>query len=512
MTNKTAATPPTQAPVSDRASEPHRTIELDRATEPDRAQNLGRTSERDRAQNLNRSAELDEGPGRDRAFMARALELAERGLYTTDPNPRVGCVLVRKDRIVGEGWHVRAGEPHAEVIALRSAGAEARGATAYVTLEPCSHTGRTPPCADALIAAGVSRVVCATIDPNPQVAGGGIARLEAAGIPVSVGALTPEARALNVGFFSRFERGRPFIRLKLAMSLDARTTAAAGGQHWITGEASRADVQTWRARSSAVLTGAGTVRIDDPRLDVRLAYGPWIRQPLRVVLDSELSCKPSSRVFADGHALVFAADDAVAESPPAVRPHAEAEPSPAVQPSPATKSHAAGEPRLAAQPYAAAATNAAAATSAAAKPHGAPQATDHRINLIRVARSARGLDLHAVLDRLTSLEVNELLVECGPRLAAAFLEAGLVDELILYVAPFFLGADAAPLADLRGLGAPGAPDVAGSAREPGSPSNPSLPGTPAMNLLGTGALSSFEFRDQRLLQNDLRLVLTPKRA
>src|SRR5882757_8004729 len=183
----------------------------------------------------------------DARHMARALELAAQGLYTTDPNPRVGCVLVRDGRVIGEGWHVRAGEPHAEVLALRSAG-EARGATAYVTLEPCSHTGRTPPCADALIAAGVARVVCASVDPNPKVAGGGIKRLTAAGIVVTAGVLESQARALNVGFFSRLERGRPFIRLKLAMSLDARTASAAGGRGWITGEAARADVQGWRAR------------------------------------------------------------------------------------------------------------------------------------------------------------------------------------------------------------------------------------------------------------------------
>src|SRR6202163_3386106 len=172
--------------------------------------------------------------------MARALELAERGLYTTDPNPRVGCVLVRDGEVVGEGWHARAGEPHAEVMALRAAAGRARGAVAYVTLEPCCHTGRTPPCADALIAAGITRVVCAAVDPNPRVAGGGIKHLEAAGIAVTTGPLATQARALNIGFFSRFERGRPFIRLKLAMSLDARTAPSAGGRVWISGAAARA--------------------------------------------------------------------------------------------------------------------------------------------------------------------------------------------------------------------------------------------------------------------------------
>jgi diaminohydroxyphosphoribosylaminopyrimidine deaminase / 5-amino-6-(5-phosphoribosylamino)uracil reductase len=354
--------------------------------------------------------------------MVRALELAARGLYTTDPNPRVGCVLVRDGEVIGEGWHARAGEPHAEVWALRSAGGRAQGATAYVTLEPCSHTGRTPPCADALIAAGIARVICATVDPNPRVAGGGIQRLQAAGIAVSVGMGAAATRELNAGFFSRFERGRPYVRLKLAMSLDARTAPAAGGPRWITGEAARADVQSWRARSSAILTGAGTVRVDDPRLDVRLVYGPWVRQPLRVVLDPELSCSPSSRVFDGGNALIFAAADVAA---------GEADP---------------------------------------------PRAS---VPVVPVARAPRGLDLRAVLDHLAGLGINELFVECGPRLAAAFLEADLVDELILYVAPTFLGADAAPLAALQGL--------------------------------GLASLPRFEFRDQRLIQDDLRLVLTPKR-
>src|SRR3979490_2563261 len=201
---------------------------------------------------------------RDQAHMTRALALAARGLYTTDPNPRVGCVVVRDGEVLGEGWHARAGEPHAEVLALRAAGPQARGATVYVTLEPCSHTGRTPPCADPLIAAGVARVVCSSVDPNPRVAGGGIARLESAGIAVSAGVLAAEARDLNVGFFSRFERGRPFIRLKMAMSLDARTAPASGGQAWISGEAARADVQGWRARGGAGLPGAGPGRTRDP--------------------------------------------------------------------------------------------------------------------------------------------------------------------------------------------------------------------------------------------------------
>jgi diaminohydroxyphosphoribosylaminopyrimidine deaminase / 5-amino-6-(5-phosphoribosylamino)uracil reductase len=364
----------------------------------------------------------------DQAHMVRALALAARGLYTTDPNPRVGCVLVREGVMVGEGWHERAGEAHAEVAALRAAaGARLDGATAYVTLEPCSHFGRTPPCVEALIAAGIRRVVCSSVDPNPKVAGEGIRRLQAAGISVSVGALAGEARALNAGYFSRFERGRPLIRLKLAMSLDARTAPGGGGKMWISGEASRADVQTWRARSSAILTGAGTVRVDDPRLNVRLAYGAWIRQPLRVVLDPKLTCAPSAQIFSGGGALVFAAADAPTE-------------------------HAADSPAHA--------------------PFAPP------FSIERVPAVGRRLDLNAVIARLTAREVNELLVECGARLAAAFLEAQLVDELILYVAPVLLGADAAPLAAFCGLSA-------------------------------KGSLPAFEFESLQRMGADLRVILTP---
>jgi diaminohydroxyphosphoribosylaminopyrimidine deaminase/5-amino-6-(5-phosphoribosylamino)uracil reductase len=356
----------------------------------------------------------------DRAHLSRALMLAARGLYTTDPNPRVGCVVARGDSVLGEGWHVRAGEAHAEVLALRAAGTAARGATVYVTLEPCSHTGRTPPCADALIAAGVARVVCSGVDPNPLVSGRGIERLQAAGIDVSVGELSAEARELNVGFFSRFERGRPFIRLKLAMSLDARTAPVHKASAWISGEASRADVQVWRARSGAILTGAGTVRADDPRLNVRLAYGPWIRQPLRVLLDPMLSCPTSSKLFHAGGALIFAATDA-------------------------------------------------------------PVRTQDCAKVERVARAAGGLDLNAAIKRLAELEVNELLVECGPRLAGAFMLSNLVDEFVLYVAPALLGADAAPLLHVSGMGPP-------------------------------ASLPSFDYKDVRRFGADLRLILTPRNS
>lgn len=324
----------------------------------------------------------------DRAHLVRALDLAARGLYTTDPNPRVGCVIANAERVLGEGWHVRAGESHAEVFALRAAGSEARGATVYVSLEPCSHTGRTPPCADALIAAGVARVVCCTRDPNPKVAGAGIERLREAAIAVDVGAFADEARRLNIGYFSRHERARPYVRLKLAMSLDGRTAPPGGGRMWISGEASRADVQTWRARSSAVLTGAGTVRSDDPQLNVRLSYGPWVRQPLRVVLDTMLTTSRGARIFHNDDALIFAA----AEAPLGLF-------------------------------------------------------KDRKVE--RIPRAPGGLDLDAIMQNLIAREVNELMVESGPTLAGAFVSRQLIDELILYVAPNLLGDDAAPLLHIR---------------------------------------------------------------
>jgi diaminohydroxyphosphoribosylaminopyrimidine deaminase / 5-amino-6-(5-phosphoribosylamino)uracil reductase len=355
----------------------------------------------------------------DRAHIERALALAERGLYTTDPNPRVGCVIADQQRVLGEGWHTRAGEPHAEVYALRAAGPQARGASVYVTLEPCSHIGRTPPCADALIAAGVRRVVCCTTDPNPKVSGAGMERLRAAGIEVSAGLYAREARALNPGFFSRFERRRPYIRLKMAMTLDGRTAAAAGGQIWISGEASRADVQTWRARSSAVLTGSGTVLSDDPRLDVRLNYGEWVRQPLRVVLDTHLSCLPEAKIFRGGGGLAFAAPDAAPNSD---------------------------------------------------------------IKVERVPLAPGGLDLDAVLARLAVLEVNEVLLECGARLAGAFVAQGLVDEIVLYVAPSLMGELAAPLVHLGGVSLDAA----------------------TVPLTGP----NFEFIDVRRVGDDVRLVLS----
>ena len=353
----------------------------------------------------------------DRAHLLRALDLAARGLYTTDPNPRVGCVIANADRVLGEGWHARAGEAHAEVLALRAAGSQARGATAYVSLEPCSHTGRTPPCADALIAAGIARVLCCTRDPNPKVAGRGIERLERAGIAVEVGAFADEARRLNIGYFSRHERARPYVRLKLAMSLDGRTAPAGGGRTWISGEASRADVQTWRARSSAVVTGAGTVSCDDPQLNVRLNYGPWVRQPLRVVLDTMLRTARGAQIFNHDEALVFAAAEA-------------------------------------------------------------PLGSFKDIKVERIPRAEGGLDLDAVMQNLTAREVNELLIECGPTLAGAFISKQLVDEFVLYVAPRLLGCDAAPLLRIE---------------------------------LGGQALPPFEFCDVLQFGDDMRLILKPKK-
>jgi diaminohydroxyphosphoribosylaminopyrimidine deaminase / 5-amino-6-(5-phosphoribosylamino)uracil reductase len=327
----------------------------------------------------------------DRLAMARALELAERGLTTTHPNPRVGCVIARDGKIIGEGWHERAGEAHAEVKALAAAGAAAAGASAYVTLEPCSHFGRTPPCADALIQAQLARVVFAIEDPNPRVGGAGALRLRQAGIEVESGLLAREAEELNAGYLSRMRRGRPWVRIKLAMSLDGRTALANGVSRWITGEAARADVQKWRARSSAILTGIGTVLADDPRLDVRTAAER--HQPLRVILDRRLRTPATARILAPpGVTLLFGASD---------------------------------EPMR----------------RRALEERGAKieQLTDARANL------------EQVLKRLAELEINEILVEAGPTLAGAILQGGFADELLLYVAPVLLGPQARALVQLQEL-------------------------------------------------------------
>jgi diaminohydroxyphosphoribosylaminopyrimidine deaminase/5-amino-6-(5-phosphoribosylamino)uracil reductase len=330
----------------------------------------------------------------DEACMRRALELAERGLFTTHPNPRVGAVLARDQEIVGEGWHQRAGEAHAEPLAIRAAGERARGATAYVTLEPCCHHGRTPPCVDALLAAGVRRVVFAVGDPNPRVNGGGAKLLRGAGVVVESGLLEAEAAELNAGFLLRMSRGRPFVRLKSAASLDGRTALANGRSQWITSEAARADVQHWRARSSAVLTTAATVLADDPRLDVRIESP---RQPLRVVLDRRRRVGAGARIL----------------QPP-------------------------GEVLLMTKP---------APKSKSANSSGPPGAA--RIEGVRLSRGH--LDLGRVFARLAELEMNEILVESGPTFAGALLAAGLVDEWLLYLAPKLLGKDAKPLAALARL-------------------------------------------------------------
>ena len=330
----------------------------------------------------------------DRALMARALRLAALGLYTARPNPMVGCVLVRDGEVVGEGWHPRTGEPHAEVFALHQAGERARGATAYVTLEPCAHHGRTPPCAEALVAAGVARVVAAMRDPFPRVDGAGFALLQAAGIEVASGLLEAQARELNRGFLARVERGRPWLRIKLAASLDGRTAMASGESKWITGQAARADVQRWRARSGAILTGADTVLADDPALTVRLGGDTAFLPPLRVVIDGHLRSLAREKVRdASAPTLYLHGPDAV---PPA-------------------GIGAASAPEFATVPL-----------------------RDGRI------------DLAAALQLLGARGINEVQVEAGPALCGALLRAGLVDELLLYQAPLLLGDGARPL--FAGLG------------------------------------------------------------
>lgn len=344
--------------------------------------------------------------GADRAAMARAVELAAKGLYTTDPNPRVGCVLVREGRVIAEGWHMHAGEPHAEAAALAAAaqaGEVVRGATAYVTLEPCSHFGRTPPCADALLAAGITRVVQALEDPNPEVSGRGATRLREHGIQVDTGLMAAEAEALNPGYLKRRRLGLPFVRVKLAASLDGRTALASGESRWITSEAARADVQFGRARSSAVLTGVGTVLADDPALNVRIAGST--RQPLRVVLDSRLRTPTGARLLqgagqqAAGQVLVIGA---------------------------------AGED-----------------AAGVAQRRRALKQQGVEVQLLP-ARDARP-DLLAVLRLLAARDANEVWVEAGAELAGAFIREGLFDELVVYLAPTLLGPDARALARLPSL-------------------------------------------------------------
>lgn len=350
----------------------------------------------------------------DQRAMARALELAELGLETTHPNPRVGCVIAQGEEIVGEGWHECAGEPHAEVIALRAAGARAVGAVAYVTLEPCSHHGRTPPCSDALIAARIARVIFALEDPNPRVSGGGAEALRRAGVIVESGLMAAQAAELNPGFFKRMRSGRPWVRVKLAMSLDGRTALANGSSRWITGPAARQDVQHWRARSSAILTGIGTVLADDPQLDVRLPAPPSGRprlQPLRVVLDARLQTPPGARLLTTGGGVLIltAANPGDHEIELAARRAQLAARGAAIEEIPAAQPDAAGD-----------------------------------VSMTR-------LSLSEVLNRLGRHEINELWVEAGARVAGALLQQDLVDELIIYVAPKLLGPQARPLVEIPEL-------------------------------------------------------------
>lgn len=326
----------------------------------------------------------------DHAHMARALRLAGCGLWTTTPNPRVGCVIVKEGEIVGEGWHVRAGEPHAEVHALRAAGDRARGATAYVTLEPCSHHGRTPPCAEALIDAGLARVVAAMTDPNPQVAGQGMQLLTLAGLRAEVGLLEAEARELNIGFISRMTRHRPWLRLKTASSLDGRTALANGASQWITGPQARADVQRWRARACAILTGVGTVRADDPQMNVRELNTP--RQPLRVIVDSGLNTPPGSRILG-ANTLVVGIDP---------------------------------------------------------QRRAAIEASGAEVLLMAPGPDGR-IDLPLLLAELARRGCNEVHAEAGATLNGALLRAGLVDEWLAYLAPLAMGNPARGLFDVPEL-------------------------------------------------------------
>jgi diaminohydroxyphosphoribosylaminopyrimidine deaminase/5-amino-6-(5-phosphoribosylamino)uracil reductase len=329
----------------------------------------------------------------DREYMARALQLAERGLYTTTPNPRVGCLLVDpvSGRTLGEGFHRKAGEGHAEVNALQAAGDTARGATAYVTLEPCSHTGKTGPCSDALITAGVARVVYAMEDPNPAVAGRGVERLRAAGIQADGPLMETQAEALNPGFIKRMRTGLPWVRCKLAMSLDGRTAMASGESQWITGPCARADVQRLRARSCAIVTGVETLLQDQPALTVRdPAIDTLGRQPLRVIVDSRLRSPADAGIFRQpGRTCLASARAAVGGK------------------------------------------------------------YDAAINVWHLPGSDERVDLHRLLQKLAAEEAcNEVMIEAGPTLAGSFMADGLVDELQVYMAGILLGNLAKPLLEL----------------------------------------------------------------
>ncbi|ELI8098421.1 bifunctional diaminohydroxyphosphoribosylaminopyrimidine deaminase/5-amino-6-(5-phosphoribosylamino)uracil reductase RibD [Yersinia enterocolitica] len=337
----------------------------------------------------------------DEFYMARAFELARLGRFTTSPNPNVGCVLVRDGEIVGEGYHLRAGEPHAEVHALRMAGEKARGATAYVTLEPCSHHGRTPPCADALLTAGVKRVVAAMQDPNPQVAGRGLYKLKQAGVEVDHGLMLAEAEAVNHGFLKRMRTGFPYLQLKMAASLDGRTAMASGESQWITSPQARQDVQRFRAQSSAILSTSATVLADDPALTVRwqeldaqtqaLYPQDALRQPVRIIVDSHNRVTPQHKVIQQDGPCWLARVEADEQSWP------------------------------------------------------------NNVEQLLLPRHGNGVDLVLLMMQLGKRQINSVWVEAGPQFAGALLQAGVVDELILYIAPKLLGSDARGLCQLTGL-------------------------------------------------------------
>jgi diaminohydroxyphosphoribosylaminopyrimidine deaminase/5-amino-6-(5-phosphoribosylamino)uracil reductase len=324
--------------------------------------------------------------------MRRALVLAERGLFTATPNPRVGAVVVRGGEIVGEGFHARAGESHAEVNALRAAGSRAAGATVYITLEPCNHHGRTPPCVDALVAAKVARVVAAMIDPNPKVSGKGFEALRAAGIDVAIGLSEDQARELNVGFVSRMTRDRPWLRLKLAATLDGKTALASGASQWITGAQARLDGHRWRARACAILTGIGTVRDDDPRLTVRDV--DTSREPLKVLVDSRLEVPLAARILDGGNLLVAAAIDI---------------------------------------------------------PGKVAALRDRGVEVVVLPNAAGKVELGELARELARRALNEIHVEAGFKLNGSLVAAGLVDELLVYFAPSVIGAGGRGMFDLPAI-------------------------------------------------------------
>ena len=340
-------------------------------------------------------------PSDHHRYMAYAIKLAHKGLYTTHPNPRVGCVIVKNNQIMGEGYHQYAGQPHAEVLALRDANSDAKNATAYVTLEPCSHTGRTPPCANALIDAGVSQVVIAMQDPNPLVSGKGIKKLQDAGIDVVVGVMEQQAQALNKGFIKRMQQGLPWVRVKMAMSLDGRTAMASGESQWITATDARQDVQKYRAKADAILTGQGTLLADDPSLNVRLTADDLgiqgeIRQPVRVVLDEDLQMSAQAKMLTlSGETWVYTCVD---------------------------------------------------------NPQKKAQLEQHGARVFKSLGDKQNyLQLDRVLNSLAKREINEVHVEAGQTLTGTLLEQGLVDELIIYMAPALMGSDARGLFYLPSL-------------------------------------------------------------